>query len=93
MRGWGLWAPGALLDAEAIEGRARTMLAIGWVASLALLAAADRRGGAAGAGDRAEVAELLAVVAAASVVLATSWGNQRFRLVATPELAILAAFA
>jgi Dolichyl-phosphate-mannose-protein mannosyltransferase len=91
VRGWGLWAPGALLDAEAIEGRARTVLAIGWVASLALLAAAVA-GAVQLVRNRAEVAELLAVVVAASVVLATSWGNQRFRLVATPELAILAAF-
>ena len=91
VRGWGIWSPGALLDAEVIESRARTMQAIGWVASLVLLAAAIA-GAVQLVRARAEVAELLAVVAAASVVLATSWGNQRFRLVAMPELAILAGF-
>jgi hypothetical protein len=43
--------------------------------------------------DRREVAELFAMVGAASLVLLTSWGNQRFRLVAEPELAVLAAAA
>lgn len=92
LRGWGLWSPGALLDAEAVEGRTRSMQTVGWVASLALLALAAggvvvmRRA-------REELAELIAMVVAATLVLVTSWGNQRFRLVAEPELAVLAAVA
>jgi asparagine N-glycosylation enzyme membrane subunit Stt3 len=65
---------------------------VAWAVGLVVL-------GLAGAGavrlvrERREVAELFAVVGAASLVLLTSWGNQRFRLVAEPELAVLAARA
>ncbi len=68
------------------------MQTVGWVASLALLALAAggvvvmRRA-------RQELAELLAMIGAATLVLVTSWGNQRFRIVADPELAVLAAAA
>ena len=61
-----------------------------WTVGLAIL-------GLAGAGalrmvrEQRDVAELFAMVGAASLVLLTSWGNQRFRLVAEPELAVLAA--
>jgi hypothetical protein len=92
IRGWGLWSPSALLDSEVVESRTRSMQTVGWVASLALLALAAggvvvmRRA-------RRELVELLAMVGAATLILVTSWGNQRFRLVAEPELAVLAAAA
>lgn len=92
VRGWGLWSPSVLLDAEVGESRVRSMQTVGWVASLVLLALAVggvvvmRRA-------RQELAELLAIIGAATLVLAASWGNQRFRLVAEPELAVLASAA
>jgi 4-amino-4-deoxy-L-arabinose transferase-like glycosyltransferase len=92
VRGWGLWSPKALVDAEVPESRTRAMQWAAWVVGLAILGLA-----VAGAirlvRERREVAELFAVVAAASLVLLTSWGNQRFRLVAEPALAVLAAAA
>jgi 4-amino-4-deoxy-L-arabinose transferase-like glycosyltransferase len=92
VRGWGLWSPGALLDAEVVESRTRPMQTVGWVASLALLGLAAW-GTVVMVRDRKEVALLLAMVGAATLILMTSWGNQRFRLVAEPELAVLAAAA
>jgi 4-amino-4-deoxy-L-arabinose transferase-like glycosyltransferase len=92
VRGWGFWNPDALLDAEVVESRTRWLQAIGWVASLVVVAAAVS-GAVRLWRSRAEIAELVAVIVAATLVLATSWGNQRFRLVATPELAVLAAVA
>lgn len=94
VRGWGLWSPTALADAEVTESRLRAMQLIAWPASLALF-------GFAAVGSVLLVrsrgwttaAPLLAVVGASGLILAASWGNQRFRLVAEPELAVFASVA
>jgi 4-amino-4-deoxy-L-arabinose transferase-like glycosyltransferase len=90
VRGWGLWNPSRLADTEVIESRNRTMQLAGWPGSIVLLALAVG-GGVVLVRKRAKVAPLFAVIGAASLVLAVSWGNQRFRLVAEPALAVLAA--
>jgi 4-amino-4-deoxy-L-arabinose transferase-like glycosyltransferase len=92
VRGWGLWSPKALVDAEVPESRTRPMQWAAWGVGLVILGFAVA-GAVRMVRERSEVAELFAVVGAASLVLLTSWGNQRFRLVAEPELAVLAAVA
>jgi hypothetical protein len=92
VRGWGLWSPKALVDAEVPESRTRPMQWVAWAVGLVVLGLAVA-GAVRLVRERREVAELFAVVGAASLVLLTSWGNQRFRLVAEPELAVLAAAA
>jgi 4-amino-4-deoxy-L-arabinose transferase-like glycosyltransferase len=92
VRGWGLWSPKALGDAEGPESRTRPMQWVAWAVGLVVLGLAVA-GAVRLVRERREVAELFAVVGAASLVLLTSWGNQRFRLVAEPELAVLAAAA
>ena len=92
LRGWGLWSPVVLADAESIESRNRTTQLAGWAVELVILGLAV--GGAVVAvRTRVRVAPLFAVIGAATFVLVASWGNQRFRLVAEPELAIFAAIA
>lgn len=92
VRGWGLWSPVALADTEAGESRNRTMQLAGWPVELCILGLAS--GGAfVAVRTRVRAAPLFAVIGAATVVLAISWGNQRFRVVAEPELGVLAAIA
>jgi 4-amino-4-deoxy-L-arabinose transferase-like glycosyltransferase len=90
LRGWGVWEPTAGARSEAVESRRYGWQLLGWGAGLALLAAA-----ALGAREllrrRVEIGPLLAVVGAVTLVLAGSWGNSRFRVVADPALAILAS--
>jgi hypothetical protein len=90
VRGWGLWMPTVLADAEAQETRNRKMQLAGWPIELVISGLAVA-GGVIAVRRRIPVALLFAVIGAATVVLAASWGNQRFRLVAEPELAVLAA--
>jgi 4-amino-4-deoxy-L-arabinose transferase-like glycosyltransferase len=92
VRGWGLWSPKALVDAEVPESRTRSMQWAAWTVGLVILGLAVA-GAVRLVRERREVAELFAMVGAASLILLTSWGNQRFRLVAEPQLAVLAAVA
>ncbi|MEP6623019.1 MAG: glycosyltransferase family 39 protein, partial [Acidimicrobiia bacterium] len=92
LRGWGLWSPVVLADAEAGESRNRTMQLVGWPIELGILGL-----GAIGAvvaiRARVPVALLFTVIGAATLVLVMSWGNQRFRIVAAPEVGVFAAIA
>jgi 4-amino-4-deoxy-L-arabinose transferase-like glycosyltransferase len=92
VRGWGLWSPAGLADKESGESRNRTVQLAGWPVEMCILGLGV--GGAfVAVRTRVRVAPLFAVIGAATVVLAISWGNQRFRVVAEPELAVLAAIA
>jgi len=92
VRGWGIWNPSVLADAETLETRNRTMQLTAWPIELAVLAVAAA-GAVVAIRRKVKVAPLFAVIGAASFVLAASWGNQRFRLAAEPALAVLAAIA
>lgn len=92
VRGWGLWSPVALADTETGESRNRTLQLAGWPVEMCILGLAVA-GAFVAVRMRVRAAPIFAVIGAATIVLAISWGNQRFRGVAEPELAILAAVA
>jgi hypothetical protein len=93
VRVWGLWNPvGQVDDLEVIESRTPGWQLAGWAYASGVIVAAvpgvvllRRR--------RAELAPLVAMVAAVTVVAIVSWGNQRFRLPAEPAVAVAAAVA
>jgi len=92
LRGWGLWSPGAQADLEVVESRNQKFQLFGWVVELGVLAL-TAAGLVVARRTHRDVAVLVALLVAASVVLVVSCGNQRLRLVAEPGVAVLAALA
>jgi 4-amino-4-deoxy-L-arabinose transferase-like glycosyltransferase len=91
-RTFGVWNPAAAARLEAVESRSAPWQVAGWAygSTVLVLAVAGywsliRRG--------ADVGPLLATVVGVVVVVAASWGNQRFRVAAEPALSVGAAAA
>jgi 4-amino-4-deoxy-L-arabinose transferase-like glycosyltransferase len=89
LRGWGMWNPVSQTRAEEFESRSFGWQLVGWGFSFATIVLSGfglvrlRRGGA-------EVAPLVALLGAVTIILAVSYGDQRFRVCAEPVLAVLA---
>ena len=92
LRVWGLWEPVTQSWDESVESRNTRWQLLVWGFTLPLLVAAGfgffiaRR-------DKLELAPIAALLIAVTVGAALSYGKQRFRVVAEPELAVLAAIA
>jgi 4-amino-4-deoxy-L-arabinose transferase-like glycosyltransferase len=92
MRAWGLWYGIVQARDEAKESRSTNWQLLTWGTGLVLLGFAV--GGVVVARRRGLVlAPLLAPVAAVTVAAAATYGKQRLRTYAEPELAVLAAVA
>jgi 4-amino-4-deoxy-L-arabinose transferase-like glycosyltransferase len=89
-RTWGLYRPFHSIDTEVQESRVRLMLVTGWAFDIVVYALAGvglwrlRR-------DRVVAAFTLALLGYATLQSMLGYGNQRFRLGATPLLAVAAA--
>jgi 4-amino-4-deoxy-L-arabinose transferase-like glycosyltransferase len=92
LRVWGLYHPLGQARVETAESRVWWWQVLGWAVYLALLGLAAT-GAVVLVRGRARVAPLLAVIAAVSLTALATYGNQRFRLIAEPVLAIAAAAA
>jgi 4-amino-4-deoxy-L-arabinose transferase-like glycosyltransferase len=92
LRGWGFYDPVDQSRSEAVESRHADWQVAGWVFSTALVPVAIVGAVVVRRRDM-PVAPLLAVAGGATLLLALSWGNQRFRLTAEPVMLVLAAVA
>jgi 4-amino-4-deoxy-L-arabinose transferase-like glycosyltransferase len=92
LRLFGLWSPRNQLDWEALEGRNRTALWVGWVVYLVVLPLAVA-GALLGRRRRLRISPLLGCVAAVALLAAATYGHQRFRITAEPALLVLAGVA
>jgi Dolichyl-phosphate-mannose-protein mannosyltransferase len=92
LRTWGLYAPGQQVNFESLEGRPRAWQMLGtqmyWVLALAAIAGAVvvRRG-------RRLLWPLGATAVTVTIVAASTYGQQRFRIAAEPAILVLAAAA
>jgi hypothetical protein len=89
LRVFGAWLPVAQAHLEAIETRNQTWQLVGavYAAVVSVLAAVS----VFATRVRARLVPLLGVVVAAALVAALTYGNQRFRLMAEPAIAVLAS--
>ena len=92
LRVWGLWSPVDATRLEAIESRNETWQYLGWAFDLVMLIVAVP-GTVLLVRRRADLAPMVAVVAAVVVTAVLSYGSQRFRLAAEPIVAVAAATA
>lgn len=90
LRGWGLWDPSAQAHVEAEESRRYGWQLAAWGFGL-VLTVVGIAGAIALARRDVDVAPLVAVLVAVTVLFVVSWGNSRFRVIAEPALAVLAA--
>lgn len=92
LRTWGLYAPGQQVDFESLEGRPRAWQMRGTVMYWILLPFAIA-GAVLLRRRRRLVWPLLATAVTVTLVAASTYGQQRFRIAAEPALLVLAAVA
>jgi Dolichyl-phosphate-mannose-protein mannosyltransferase len=90
VRTWGAWNPSRQTDYESLEGRPKPWINASWVVGwivlvLAVVGAVVQRR------RRRPMWLLLGPVVVATATAAVAYGNSRFRMVAEPGLAVLAA--
>ncbi|HMD45744.1 MAG TPA: glycosyltransferase family 39 protein [Acidimicrobiales bacterium] len=90
LRGWGLYNPWQQVRVESVESRSVGWGQLGWFVSILTLVLAVP-GIVSLRHRRFELVLVAGPAALATLVLALTWGDQRFVLTAVPELAIAAA--
>lgn len=92
LRVWGLWEPVTQSRDESVESRNTRWQLIVWGFTVLLLVAAGL-GLVIARRRKLELAPIVALLIAITIGAGLTYGKQRFRVVAEPELAVLAAIA